>query len=89
MLADAARAHCLLAVLGFRSQCRAVGIVVCGVRKIQAAVGDNAHPFLRVPCVLKSGTKMTDGGMRAVADMAADHPSLEQLHLYGEACTLC
>ena len=32
---------------------------------------------------------MTDRGMRAVADMAARHPSLEALDVSGEACTVC
>ena len=32
---------------------------------------------------------MTDTGMRAVADMAAHHPSLEKLHVVSKACTVC
>ena len=40
-------------------------------------------------CVHESVTKMTDRGMRAVADMAARHPSLEMLAVQCEACTVC
>ena len=32
---------------------------------------------------------MTDCGMRTVADMAADHPSLKTLSVDGEVCTVC
>ena len=32
---------------------------------------------------------MTDRGMTAVAKIAANHPSLKKLYVFGEACTVC
>ena len=73
------------------------------VWEAQAALGDGVHLSLRVCALLKfdlrvclcvcvcaceSATKMTDRGMRAVADLVARHTSLEELHVDGEACTV-
>ena len=37
-------------------------------------------------CLRASDTKMTDRGMRAVADMVAAHPSLEVMDVTCESC---
>ena len=56
--------------------------------KVQAVMGDVVDPLVCV-CARESEVNMTDTGMSVVADMAARHPSLEELHVDGEPCTVC
>ena len=43
----------------------------------------NPLPLFGV-CVGETDTSMADGGMRAVADMVAHHPTLQELNVQGQ-----
>ena len=99
VLADAARSHRQLAVLELQGDCKAFGDVIarrvglhCAlvVPSLCLCVCVSMSLCLLVfvcmcVCVFRElETKMTDHGMRAVADMAAQHPSLEELIIPSE-----